>query len=433
LALLAILEGVLPALAVDGVVGSRSPSPTTYAIQYHVTISARRFATAAVRWQLAGIDEIRRVRLRLDGNRFYAVRGSGTVERNGSEIVWTPGGPYARLEYEVRLRHRRAPGKGYDAYATSKFWIGRAQDLFPRTTLTFELDVERKPSSSAEVHFHLPPGWQAYTAMERTAPSSFRPLHTGKHLDRPTGWIALGRLEAAERRIGRTRVQVVKTAASGLDVPRLLELYEKALPLLTGMLHNAPATLLIVSGANPMWRGGLSGESSIFLHGARPIRTPDRTSPPLHELFHVLAPFRPGPDGHWVTEGLAEYYSLDLQRRVGMLDDADYRKGLALFERYGHWKVNLAAAKDLAATNNSAPLVLAAIDHRLRSRSDGRRGLDDAVRSIATEGGRISTARFLRAVNETAKADFTSFFQRHVYAGVPPELPELSTRREDTP
>ena len=55
-----------------------------------------------------------------------------------------------------------------------------------------------------------------------------------------------------------------------------------------------------------MWHGGISGENSFYMHGSRPLRTPDKTSPYLHELFHVLQPFRPAGDADWLMEGLAE-------------------------------------------------------------------------------------------------------------------------------
>ena len=42
--------------------------------------------------------------------------------------------------------------------------------------------------------------------------------------------------------------------------------------------------LLIVSAGDPMWRGGLSGPSSMFLHSDRPLISENRTSTLLHEL-----------------------------------------------------------------------------------------------------------------------------------------------------
>ena len=103
-----------------------------------------------------------------------------------------------------------------------------------------------------------------------------------------------------------------------------MELLQQALPALASLFERPLPRLLIVLGPDPMWHGGLSGEESFYMHGNRPLRTPDHTSPYLHELFHVAAPFRPHGDAHWVTEGLAEYYSVELQRRIGALSDSHH-------------------------------------------------------------------------------------------------------------
>jgi predicted metalloprotease with PDZ domain len=124
----------------------------------------------------------------------------------------------------------------------------------------------------------------------------------------------------------------------------------------------------------------------------------------------------------WVTEGLPEYYSLALQLRSGLIRERDFERGLRLFERYGDWHVNLTDGANLAATNNSAPLVVYAIDRAIRQDTDGVRSLDDVVSQLAEQKGKLSTASFLRAVNAVSGRNFTSFFRRHVYAGIPPKL-----------
>jgi predicted metalloprotease with PDZ domain len=174
-----------------------------------------------------------------------------------------------------------------------------------------------------------------------------------------------------------------------------------------------------------MWRGGLSGEDSFYMHADRPLRTPDGTSPYLHELFHVLAPFRPAADGHWVTEGLAEYYSLELQRRAGKLDAKAYARALRLFARYGRWDRDFTRGDEAAVRNNSAPLVMALLDRRLQAATAGARRLDTVVADLARDGGTVSTARFLGAVRRIGGRGFGAFFRRYVYRGERPDLAEL--------
>ena len=418
-------------------IGASDPAPadrTTYSIEYVVRISADRPSVARVRWNLAGIDEVRRLRIELDGERFRDFEASGQLEKRERDVIWRPSGPYAHLEYQVRLRHRRAEEKGYDSYGTKNWVLTRAQDLFPKTHITFELDVEREPRSRATVRFFLPSGWQSYTAMDRIAGDTFRPFVSGARLDRPKGWIALGRLERVEREIAGVQVTIVAPPGTSFPAKATLDLYESTLPILTDILRARIPALLIVSAPDPMWHGGLSGERSIYLHADRPIRTPDETSPALHEAFHVLAPFLPDKDSRWLTEGLAEYYSLLLQRRVGVLDDARYRHGLRSWKEYAQWGVNLTTGKDLGVTNNAAPFVLAAIDERVQRETASKHNLDDVVREIAKSGERrLTTASFLRAVKRVTGADATPFVQRHVYAGAPPKLAAIETPHDAAP
>ena len=111
----------------------------------------------------------------------------------------------------------------------------------------------------------------------------------------------------------------------------------------------------------------------------------------LHELFHVWQPFRPKGDGRWISEGLAEYYSLALQHRAGRLSDRSFDRGIRLFARYGRWGVDLSRTRHPAALNNSAPLIMWWIDREMRRVTGGRRTLDDAVRALASEHARLST------------------------------------------
>ena len=176
----------------------------------------------------------------------------------------------------------------------------------------------------------------------------------------------------------------------------LFHFLDSTLPALQKLLNAAPETILIVSAPDPMWHGGISGDQSFFMHADRPLRTPDKTSPYLHELFHVLQPYKPAADADWIEEGLAEFYSLELQRRAGLIDAAAYTRALGYFERYGLWNVDLTQQQDNAATNNSAPLVMYALDQRIQRATAGKTRLDDVVTRLATRGGEVDTDRFRR-------------------------------------
>ena len=95
-----------------------------------------------------------------------------------------------------------------------------------------------------------------------------------------------------------------------------------ALPVLNEILGTASRRWLVVSADDPMWRGGLSGPDSLYLHADRPLIAPDDTSPLLHEIVHVAMGAQAGPESDWIVEGLAELYSLELLRRAGALSAA---------------------------------------------------------------------------------------------------------------
>jgi hypothetical protein len=416
-ALLTVL--VAPAAFRQPVSAAGSPS---FSVDYIVTLAAGS-SLARVRWELSGIDEINHLDLRFDPQRITHLQGTGQVQPvSAGHVRWIPGSPYAHLTYEVKVDHVRGQHQRFDSYAGPEWVVARARDLFPRTRVDWTLRQNGKPKSRARLLFRLPAGWQSATAFPAGSAHTYRLNEPGKVLDRPRGWIALGKLTIERQEIGGTMLQVARAPGSMLDTRALFEFLEGTLPPLQKLLGSTPESLLLVSAPDPMWRGGLSAEGSFFVHGDRPLRTPDKTSPYLHELFHVLQPFKVGTDADWIAEGLAEYYSLELQRRAGLIDAAAFDRGLGYFQRFGLWHVNLTQQRDNAATNNSAPLIMYALDQRIQRATSGKRRLDDVVARLAQEGGEVGTQRFRDAVTQVTGKSFAKFFDRQVTNGIPPNL-----------
>ena len=405
-----------------------TPARETFSVTYAVEIASATAMTATVRWELAGIDEIARIRLRFDPERFDKFEGTGVLERRRGEIVWMPNAPYAHLTYQAALRHRRAPDKGFDSYIGDGWVVTRTSTLFPRSAVLFRRDIEPEPKSRARLVFRLPRGWDAVTTMPPAGTREFVVESRGR-FEHPRGWLILGRFHRTDATVHGTAVTIAGPAGAGVPPDRILALLGRALPLMHDLL-GARRRLVIVIGADPMWRGGLSGEDSFYMHGDRPLQTPDRTSPYLHELFHVTAPFRPAWDAHWLTEGLAEFYSLELQRRIGVLDDRRYTQALRFFARYGVWGHDFTRDQTRAIHNNSAPLVLYALDRRIRHATKDAHSLDDVVHALAQEGGVVTTARFLGTLRRVTGKSYAAFFRRHVYQGEIPPLPDVAISRD---
>jgi len=394
----------------------------TFSIDYIVTIPKAHPQIADVRWELSGVEEVQYMRLRFPAGRFDGFAGTGTLQPIPGGLQWTPGGPYAHLTYRAQIDHVRGQHERYDSYAGTNWIVTRARDLFPRITINCQPGKEESAKSRARLIFRLPSGWHSAAALTPVAPDTYRLNDPAKMLDRPHGWFALGQFAFDHQEIAGTMVQVARAPGSGLQPAELFHFLDGTLPALKKLLNTGPETVLLVSAPDPMWHGGISGARSFFIHADRPLRTPDKTSPYLHELFHVLQPYKPAADADWIEEGLAEFYSLELQRRAGLIDAAAYTRALGYFERYGMWNVDLTQQQDNAATNNSAPLVMYALDQRIQHATAGKARLDDVVTQLAVRGGTVDTERFRRTVNAIAGKKFTKFFERHVVQGVPPNL-----------
>src|SRR5690606_26023869 len=92
-------------------------------------------------------------------------------------------------------------------------------------------------------------------------------------------------------------------------------------PELRAVFPRDPDKLLIVGAGDPMWRGGLSAGNSLYMHADRPLVSENGTSSLLHELVHVVGRIYGKERSDWISEGLAEYYAIELLRRAGGLSD----------------------------------------------------------------------------------------------------------------
>jgi hypothetical protein len=157
--------GVILAVA-NAASAAEAPKPT-FSVDYLVRISKQTPGRAKVRWELAGIDEIHYLRLVFRDARASGVRGTGRLEWHERTLTWTPGQPYAHLEYEVEIdRHRPADGPHYDSYAGDGWIVTRALALFPSIHVGWKPDALH-PTSRARLLFQLPTGWRAVAIGER--------------------------------------------------------------------------------------------------------------------------------------------------------------------------------------------------------------------------------------------------------------------------
>lgn len=410
----ALSSPLAPTLAAD------TATKSTYSIDYVVRISKQNPSVAEVRWELAGIDEIREIRLGTARGEFSDLRASGQLEIGPDGARWQPGAPYGHLTYRARIAHVRGQHQRYDSYSTADWIVTRARRIFPSIAVDYHARPGPLPKSRARLIFRLPAGWRSATIFEPAGDNAYRLEDVDATLCRPRGWFALGSIAVSQQEIADLMIRVALVPGSKLRAGALFELLGTTLPAMKRMLSPRAQTVLVVSAPDPMWHGGISGQASLFMHGDRPLRTPDKTSPYLHELFHVLQPYTPAPDADWIEEGLAEYYSLELQRRAGAIDAEAFTRALGYFRRFGLWNVPLTEQHDNAATNNSAPLVMYALDQRIQQATAGKHRLDDVVAALVKNTATVDTARFRATVAAVAGRTLAKFFERHVHQGIPP-------------
>jgi predicted metalloprotease with PDZ domain len=165
-----------------------------------------------------------------------------------------------------------------------------------------------------------------------------------------------------------------------------------------------------------MWRGGLSGPKSVFVHADRPLISSDLSSPILHELMHTVMGARSGDDGDWVVEGLAELYSLKLLVRSKTVSRRRYARALERMEEKGRGVAGLARKDSSGALTARAVVVLDQVDQEIEAATDGASSLDDVVRRLSAERGVVTSEHFRSIAEEVAGRQLAVFarsdFQR---------------------
>lgn len=394
------------------------PAPRTYDLRYEARlVPSERVARVSVRLG-RGAGLVRFVRFAIDPERHVDFRGDGSVEQEPGGVLWRPPAAGGALHYTFRIDHLR-DASSYDAHATDQWAIFRGDDLVPPA----RVDTEPGALAVARLRLRLPDGWSAAVPFERLADGRFAVENPERRFDRPTGWMLLGRLGVLREKVAGAHVAVAAPAGQGARRLDLLALLRFSLPSLRAVVGALPDRLLVVSAGDPMWRGGLSGPRSVFVHAGRPLIEADGTSPLLHELFHAVVPAQAGPGGDWVVEGLAELYSLELLVRSKAISKARYRKALRRFEERGAGVAFLDVDPATGARAARAVSALRALDLELRKLSNDAVGLDQVVARLAAERGELTTERFRRLVDEVAGRSLGAFFRASVPLKAQPAMP----------
>ncbi len=388
-----------------------APAPQTFDVEYDVRLlPTEGVARVAIHLRDPG-NQVGTIAFHIDRERQRDFQGDGSVTPSADAdwVEWRPPDAGGTLRYVVRINRLRDE-KSYDARCAPDWAIFRGDDLVPPARLR----AEKGSASRASLRLRLPKGWQAVAPYPRAAEGVFEIAHAHRRFDRPTGWIALGRLGVLRERVAGARVAVASPTDQRVHRLDLLALLRWTLPVLREITGGLPARLLVVGAGDPMWRGGLSGPNSVFVHASLPLISRDGTSPLLHELMHATLGISPGPGGDWIVEGLAEAYSLELLVRSRTLSKKRYQRVLAQLAARGREAPRLEVEHSSGATTARAVTVLRALDREIRDGSGGIRSLDDVVRILFQQDGEVTSQRLRQVAEDLSGRDLRAFFRRQL-------------------
>lgn len=333
------------------------------------------------------------------GPQITSVEADGRNIGTDDQIVWQPGPSGGTLRWTVELGVERN-GKGFDALLRDDWGIFRAEDVIPRAATRAVQDAYSKTT----MQFDLPDRWAMVTAYPLVN-NRFIVKKDYRRFDQPDGWIAIGRLGIRRETIANMEVAVAGPTGQSVQRMEILALLNWTLPELSRAIGDLPDHLTIVSAGDPMWRGGLSGPNSLYLHADRPMISENSTSPLLHEVMHSILRISAADGYDWIVEGIAEYYSLELLRRSGTITQSRYQKAMQFQENWSGSADSLCRSASTGATTALAVTVMAALDSEIQERSSNSASLDNVVSTLMQNPRKISLAAMQAIVEDLLNSE----------------------------
>ncbi|MBN7796212.1 hypothetical protein [Parahaliea mediterranea] len=381
-----------------------SATAEQYTIHYDVSVTPER-GEAAVTITLRGDSLPSRIEVHFDPDQHRDWRAEPALDIDDDVATWRPRASGDSLSYRFAINHKR-DGDSYDAMITDDWAVLRSDKLVP----PMAVKVAKGLQASAELDFDLPEGWSSAAPYESLsdADNRYRVTDPGRRFIRPKGWLILGSIASRQDVIADVGVRVAAPRGQDIRLQDALAFVNWTLPYLKEIFPDFPPRLLIVSADDPMWRGGLSGPNSLFMHGDRPLISGNRTSSLIHELVHVGTSIRGTDKSDWIVEGIAEYYAVEILRRSGGISELRFRETLDELAQWGKESDGLFTGRSSGATTARAVGVMRQLDRELRELSEGKKSLDDVATALAEDGGKISVKAFVDTAERLAGGDLES-------------------------
>jgi hypothetical protein len=315
----------------------------------------------------------------MDPRRYSGISGDGTLELGEGRAVWQPPREGGSLRFEYRIDKQRRNG-GYDARMTRDWAIVRGDHLVPPARARFPAGVRTR----ARLHFDLPEGWSAVeTPYVRDPDDEVIEIdNPERRFVRPVGWIIAGDLGIRREWLEGMEMAVAAPKGEAKRRNDILAFANMLAAEFKAAFGQLPPKLLVVGAGDPMWRGGLSGPNSMYLHADRPLVSENGSSTLTHELVHVVTRIGGRGDDRWIGEGIAEYYSVELMRRAGLITERRAQLAFEWKERRSREVKTLSAPRSSGPRTDRAVTLFAELDREIRELSKEEYDLDDLVQRL---------------------------------------------------
>jgi len=378
-----LLLALLLALLLSAFASIASAAAPDYRVDYLVGfIPDDGVATVAIEI-IPGSGRAQRLRFSIDPKRHHDFEGDGRLDVGDKQVTWRPPKSGGTLRYRYRVDRRRDAGE-YDARMTDDWALLRIDRLIPSVAVL----APDKAVSIATLRFRLPPGWTNVDVGYRfdDKADAYRIANPGRRFQRPLGWMIAGQVGTRREFIEEMEVSVAAPKGDTLRRNDVLAIVNSVALSMRDAFDRLPDKLLIVGAGDPMWRGGLSGPNSLFLHAERPLISENATSTLVHEMVHVTTRIRGAGSDDWIAEGLAEFYSIELLRRSGLISESRADKAFGWMERHGRSVRQLRAKSSSGPRTARAVTLFKALDDEIRAATDSDKDLDDVVQRLLDRG-----------------------------------------------
>ena len=373
---------------------SQASDAPEYPLHYRITLQPDT-DSATVSIELSHDGLIREIDFNLDSELHSDIEANGELTVADGRALWIPPTEDARLTLTARISRQRGEG-AYDALMTDDWAIFRGDNLVPPARVS----ARQQAKANARLSFSLPDHWTSVTTgWEKIDDREFRIDNPERRFARPTGWMIAGRLGTRVEQLGNTSISVSAPRGSELRRMDILTFLAVVWPELEKAFGYTPPELAIIGHGDPMWRGGLSGPNSLFLHAERPLVSENGTSPLVHELSHVVTRITNRGEHDWITEGLAEFYSIELLYRAGAMTAERRERTLNGLASRGEEVESLLTTRSSGAITARAVVLFDALDQEIRQKTEDEHNLDDVVQALMPIR-RVSLDNLRSAVSE---------------------------------